>query len=47
MAPDPITIVCGAFAARATHTMEAPARHKGGITSRRNYLCDTTQLFAS
>ena len=29
------------------HNMEAPARHKGGITSRRNYLCDTTQLFAS
>ena len=28
-------------------SMEAPARHKGGIASRRNYSCDTTQLFAS
>ena len=28
-------------------TLEAPARHKGGIASRRNYSCETAQLFAS
>ena len=28
-------------------SMEAPACHKGGIASRRNYSCETTQLFAS
>jgi len=28
-----------------TLSIEAPARHKGGIASRRNYSCDTTQLF--
>ena len=33
---------------KTVNVMEAPAHHKGGIASRRNYSCDdTTQLFAS
>ena len=31
----------------ALYAMEAPARQKGGIASRRNYSCDTAQLFGS